>query len=167
LTERPLSRLNPPMTRPRSKTAVAKNAWRLMFDYLLTTSPDRAQSLSRRGLTPNDARALWSLELGEGRPIGTLAREWACDPSNVTFIVDRLARAGFAERRESPTDRRVKLVSLTSAGAKAKREVREEHLAPPADFVSLSREDLDTLVRILAKLRPNRPCPGPGPPSQP
>src|SRR5690242_18313955 len=73
----------------------------------------RSASLARRNLTPNDARALWSLQLDQGRPIGELAREWECDPSNATFIVDRLETAGLAARKPHPSDRRVKLVSLT------------------------------------------------------
>src|SRR5687768_11384101 len=95
------------------KRALAGRAWRLMFDCLMSTRPARDRSLKRRGLTPNDARALTSLERVHGRPIGALARDWACDPSNATFIVGRLERAGLAERRVGPHDRRVKLVALT------------------------------------------------------
>jgi DNA-binding MarR family transcriptional regulator len=38
-------------------------------------------------------------------------REWGCDPSNVTFIIDRLVRDGLASRAESRTDRSVKLIT--------------------------------------------------------
>jgi DNA-binding MarR family transcriptional regulator len=152
LTLRPNSLQNPMMARRRNKAAMTRTAWRLMFDYLMATSPRRTESLSRRHLTPNDARALWSLEPGEGRPIGTLAKDWNCDPSNATFIIDRLVRAGLAERRDSPADRRVKLVALSEAGARARQELREEYLKPPAAFAALSGEDLEQLLRILAKL---------------
>jgi DNA-binding MarR family transcriptional regulator len=46
-----------------------------------------------------------------------LAREWRCDASTATWIVDRLEGKGLAERRAHATDRRVKLVVLTPRGA--------------------------------------------------
>src|ERR1051326_4896104 len=94
----------------RSRSADAQRAWELMFNYLMATGPSRSRALGKRGLTPNDARALWSLADDRGTPIGALAKLWDCDPSNATFIVDRLVRAGYARREESSSDRRVKLV---------------------------------------------------------
>jgi DNA-binding MarR family transcriptional regulator len=138
------------------KAELARQAWRLMFDYVVETSPDRTRSLAQRGLTPNDARALWGLDEVQGRPIGSLAREWECDPSNATFIVDRLERAGLAERRESPIDRRIKLVQLTPAGATVRRELQEEYWRPPASLLALSSVELESLAAALGKLAPPR-----------
>lgn len=135
-----------------SEDNLAGEAWRLMFGYLMQSGPDRARTLGARGLTPNDARALWHLDDGQGRPIGSLARDWNCDPSNATFIVDRLERAGLAERRPDPDDRRVKLVFLTEAGARTKAEVMAEHLRPPASLATLSKTELADLVALLRKL---------------
>jgi DNA-binding MarR family transcriptional regulator len=140
------------MTASDPKASLAGDAWRLMFGYLMQTSPDRARSLEERGLTPNDARALWNLEPDEGRPIGSLARLWGCDPSNATFIVDRLTRAGLAERRTAEDDRRVKLVVLTPLGAKTKQEILEEHSRPPESLQNLSENELTNLIKILGKL---------------
>jgi DNA-binding MarR family transcriptional regulator len=139
------------MTRPR-RSAAAKRAWQLLFDYFMATSPQRAEALAERGLTPNDARALWSLDAAEGKPIGALAKAWKCDPSNATFIVDRLVRAGFASRSESPTDRRVKLVLLTADGLRTKEQLMAAYLSPPADLAALPVEDLETLAEVLEKL---------------
>ena len=84
-----------------------------MFDYLIRSGPHRTRSLAKRGLTPNDSRALFSLAVNEGRTMRTLADSWECDPSNATWIIDRLEKLGLAERRSVPEDRRVKLVVLT------------------------------------------------------
>jgi DNA-binding MarR family transcriptional regulator len=123
-----------------------------MFDFLMSSRPQRDQSLEKRGLTPNDARALSGLREKEGRPIGLLAREWGCDPSNATWIVDRLERNGLAERQASPEDRRVKLVFLTARGARTMKEMLAEFHDPPAEMLKLSGEDLAQLERILKKL---------------
>lgn len=130
----------------------AGQVWQLMFDFLMATRPERDQSLEKRGLTPNDARALSDLSEKQGRPIGTLAKEWACDPSNATWTVDRLERGGLAERRPSPEDRRVKLVFLTARGAKMMKEMLAEFHRPPPALLKLTDAELAELERILGKL---------------
>ena len=134
------------------KAALAKRAWQLMFDYLMYTRPARDRSLESRSLTPNDARALSSLNRDEGCPIGELARAWGCDPSNATFIIRRLEQAGLAERRKMPGDGRVKL--LTARGEKVRKELLAEFHEPPPELLDLASSDLKTLAEILKQLRP-------------
>jgi DNA-binding MarR family transcriptional regulator len=136
----------------QTNEASAERAWTLMFDLLMSSGQARAESLLRRGLTPNDARALWSLDLKDGRPIGELARDWGCDPSNATFIVDRLEKAGLAERHASTADRRVKLVLLTKAGAATKSELQLEYRRPPPEILALDQTDLEALAEILGRI---------------
>ncbi len=123
-----------------------------MFDYFLASSPARARALERRRLTPNDARALWSLDAAAGRPIGSLADEWACDPANATFIIDRLESAGLARRRDSPEDRRIKLVTLTARGAAIKRALLREYRKPPPELARLPAADLACLLALFTRL---------------
>jgi DNA-binding MarR family transcriptional regulator len=136
----------------KSKAALARRVWQLMFEFLMRTAPDRSRSLGRRGLTPNDSRALASLHPQEGRTMRSLADEWECDASNATWIVDRLERFGLAERRTVSHDRRVKLVVLTVRGVKTKGELMEEFLTPPADLLDTSQNDLEALLRALEAL---------------
>jgi DNA-binding MarR family transcriptional regulator len=135
-----------------AKMALARQAWRLMFDYLVRSAPQRTQSLAKRGLTPNDSRSLFSLAADEGRTMRSLADAWHCDPSNATWIVDRLEQLGLAERRSVPDDRRVKLVVLTAKGQKIRSELLKEFHQPPPDLAALDREDLETLLRVIGKL---------------
>jgi DNA-binding MarR family transcriptional regulator len=141
------------MSEPSSRKAdLAGRVWRLMFDFLIRTSPRRTESLGRRGLTPNDSRALASLDPEAGRTMRSLADEWKCDASNATWIVDRLERFGLAERRTVPHDRRVKQVVLTPRGVQTKRELMEEFDAPPPELLELDRTSLEHLRRALEKL---------------
>jgi DNA-binding MarR family transcriptional regulator len=126
--------------------------WQVLFELLLRSAPTRTASLARRGLTPNDSRALFSLDLRTGRSMRALADEWQCDPSNATFIVDRLEELGLASRQPLLTDKRVKLVVLTRKGDRTRRELLHEFNQPPPEFGRLDRADLETLERILAKL---------------
>jgi DNA-binding MarR family transcriptional regulator len=138
--------------RSRTDAAVARRVWQTLFDLLIRSAPLRTASLARRGLTPNDSRALFSLETRTGRSMRSLADEWQCDPSNATFIVDRLEELGLATRQPLLSDKRVKLVALTRKGEKTRAELLEEFHQPPPEFNRLDRAELDTLERIVAKL---------------
>lgn len=142
------------VARAKSKHQVAARAWQLLFDFFASTRPDRDRTLERRNLTANDSRALMSLDVDAGKTMGTLAREWCCDASNATWVVDRLERLGYAQRRPSPQDRRAKLVVLTPKGANAKSEVLEEFRTPPPTFLKLKRGDLERLEKILQEVQP-------------
>ena len=123
-----------------------------MFALLLRLAPRRTKSLAMRGLTPNDSRALFSLDRRSGLSMRSLADEWRRDPSNATWIVDRLETLGLAARRPVPHDRRVKLVLLTRKGQRTRTEswLQEFH-QPPPEF-DLHGADLEALERVLAKM---------------
>jgi len=134
------------------KKALAAEAWRPLVEFFFKTAKHRSRVLGRYGLTPGDARALGSLEPGEGRPMGALAEEWTCDASNATWMVDRLEERGLAERKASPTDRRVKLVVLTPLGRKIRAAIMEGMYEPPPELLRLDRADLEALRDALARL---------------
>jgi DNA-binding MarR family transcriptional regulator len=136
---------------------VARRVWQAMFDLLIRTAPMRTASLARRGLTPNDSRALFSLDPRTGRSMRSLADEWQCDPSNATWIVDHLEELGLARRQPLLHDRRVKLVVLTRKGARTRAELLQEFHQPPPEFDRLNHADLNALDRLLAKLTPAAP----------
>ena len=138
---------------PRDKQALAAAAWRSLFDFIIATSAHRNKALERYDLTPNDSRALFSLDEAAGRPMRDLAAAWACDASNATWIVDRLERKGLAERRASPGDRRVKLVALTARGAQVRAAVSAEMYEPPPELLALDADELAALAAAAARLR--------------
>jgi DNA-binding MarR family transcriptional regulator len=125
-----------------------------MFDLLMRTAPQRMKSLGERGLTPNDARGLSSLDPVEGRTMKSLADEWRCDASNATWIVDRLEKLGLAERTTVPHDRRIKLVVLTREGLRIRTDLMEEYYDPPAEILGLSSAQLKALENVLASIVP-------------
>jgi DNA-binding MarR family transcriptional regulator len=82
----------------------------------------------------------------------SLADEWQCDPSNATWIVNRLEELGLAQRQPVLHDRRVKLVVLTRKGEKIRTALLDEFHQPPQEFDVLQPTDLEALDRVLAKL---------------
>lgn len=139
-------------SRPSSKTALAADVWRQIFDFIVATVPHRNRVLARLGLTPNDSRALTALDPETGRTMRALAREWDCDASTATWIVDRLETKGLAERKPHPTDRRVRLVVLTPTGAQTRADLLAGTYAPPGELMSLSRAELLALRDATARL---------------
>jgi DNA-binding MarR family transcriptional regulator len=141
--------------RARARDSAAA-AWRLIFDYIVATAADRVAVLDRLGLTPAESRALSSLEPKVGRSMRSLAEEWLCDPSNATWLVDRLERQGLVTRVVQEGDRRVKSVVLTPKGKKLRRDLIDSLYTPPADLVALPQRDLDALRTAASKLPARR-----------
>jgi len=135
-----------------SKIDLAAQAWRPLARFFFDTVRHRQRILSQEGLTPNDVRALMVLDPEQGRTMRELAEAWGCDASNATFIVDRLEERTLAERRTIPTDRRVKLVVLTSHGAEVRGRVLERFFEPPPELLALNRADLEVLREAASRL---------------
>jgi DNA-binding MarR family transcriptional regulator len=143
------------MGNPSNKQAEATEAWRRLFNFFISTRGYRDEVLERFGLTPNDSKALATLDPTHGKPMRALANVWGTDASNATWVVDRLERAGLAERRTIARDRRVKLVVLTARGVKTRDEILRAFHAPPPELLTLDRRDLRALGEILGKLAPD------------
>jgi DNA-binding MarR family transcriptional regulator len=145
---------------PRSRAKEsATAAWRHIFDYIRATAADRVAVLDRLGLTPAESRALSSLDPKGGRSMSSLAEEWSCDPSNATWLVDRLERQGLAKRVSRDGDRRVKAVVLTVKGKRIRRQLIESLYTPPPDLIALPLRDLDALRAAASRLPARRSIP--------
>ena len=90
-------------------------------------------------------------ELTEPITARELAVRMGCEPSNVTFVLDRLERAKLVERRPHPVDRRAKQIVLTAAGRTRRDGVLEE-LALDRPTAPLSRDQHETLRGLLETL---------------
>lgn len=142
---------------PRSsRTQSAAAAWRHIFDFIRATASERVALLDRLGLTPVESRALSSLDPDMGRSMRSLADEWECDPSNATWIVDRLERTGLAKRVAKEGDRRVKAVVLTAKGKRVRARLMRSLYTPPRDLAALPLRDLEALRAAASKLPARR-----------
>src|SRR3989442_14838086 len=118
----------------------AREAWGHVVQ-LFTSEENQRSFLDAAGsldVTPAGLRALLCVLPDETTPMGVLAQQWHCDPSNVTAIVDQLEERGFVERRVRASDRRVKIVGLTAGGAAARQRAIERLSVPPVAFDALS-----------------------------
>jgi DNA-binding MarR family transcriptional regulator len=129
----------------------AREAWNTMADLVLDNQRRREVS-EQTGVSFGRMRALRRIA-GRPMPMRELAGLLGVDPPNLTPLVDDLERSGFVERQAHPTDRRVKLVVATPKGAALAQRAEEILDRPPAGLVNLPRDEMETLVRILARVR--------------
>jgi MarR family transcriptional regulator, organic hydroperoxide resistance regulator len=95
--------------------------------------------------------AIWQLDPKLG-PLSRreLAERLHCDPSNVTFLVDRLESRRLLTRARARSDRRTQALALTPAGI----EVRDRLFRTIADssmFTTLTRAQQRQLVDLLQR----------------
>jgi DNA-binding MarR family transcriptional regulator len=129
----------------------AREAWNTMADLVLDNQRRREVS-EQTGVSFGRMRALRRIA-GRPMPMRELAGLLGVDPPNLTPLVDDLERSGLVERQAHPTDRRVKLVVATPKGAALAQRAEEILDRPPAGLVNLPPDEMETLVRILARVR--------------
>jgi DNA-binding MarR family transcriptional regulator len=104
---------------------------------------ERAATL---GLTAAQATAL--REMSGPMTMRELAERMSCEPSNTTFVVDKLEKQSLIERRPHPTDRRAKHLVLTAEGT-ALRERLLELLAVDSPLSALDPQEQRLLHGLL------------------
>lgn len=74
----------------------------------------------------------------------------SCEPSNATFVVDKLEKRGLVERRPHPTDRRARHLVLTPEGSGLRARLLEL-LAEDSPLAGLGPEGQRALQELLEK----------------
>lgn len=112
------------------------------------------EALSGFGLTDASWRPLVHLgRLGEGARQNDLARSLGIEGPSLVRLLDRLAAAGFLERREDPSDRRAKTLHLTPEG----RRLVDRLVAVVSDACASLLDEVDeadfaACMRVFARL---------------
>jgi DNA-binding MarR family transcriptional regulator len=136
-------------SRPEESRSLDRETWSLLQQVVFSQRPRWIAVIREYDLVPPHWIALQTLD--EPKPMGELAKQLACDNSNVTWITDRLEERGLVERRPAPHDRRVKLLVVTERGRRLREEIEARLAEPPPPIASLSREDQRTLRDILRR----------------
>ena len=101
-------------------------------------------------LTHGMAAAVWSTE-PQGTSLMELSTRLHCDRSNATLISERLETAGLARRTIDPTDRRIRILTLTPAGLDARRRLFSS-IGIASGINRLSTRERTQLSKLLAKV---------------
>ncbi len=104
-------------------------------------------------LTVVQLYTLCLMEPGSPLPMNVIANMLICDASNVTGIIDRLFSRHYIERQEKPTDRRVKMIALTSEGEKLRNQIIEKITVYKSEsFDRLNQKQKNDLRDILKEI---------------
>ncbi|MET9337074.1 MarR family transcriptional regulator [Nonomuraea sp. NPDC003804] len=101
------------------------------------------------GLTPTQVVAL--RELSEPITARELAGRMFCEPSNATFVLDRLELQGLVQRLPHPTDRRAKRIVLTPDGERCRADV-VARLGTRSPLTALAADQQEALRELLRAL---------------
>jgi DNA-binding MarR family transcriptional regulator len=135
------------MTTPSEPHAIAERELCGLVNGLAQQIADHVRERAvTLGLTAAQATAL--REMTGPMTMRELAERMSCEPSNATFVIDKLEKQGLVERRPHPTDRRAKHLVLTAAGS-ASRERLLELLVQDSPLAGLSSEQQRALHSLL------------------
>jgi DNA-binding MarR family transcriptional regulator len=104
------------------------------------------------GITPGVGKALVQLPSDHPVPMRELASALHCDNSYITSVIDILEEKGLVERHAHPSDRRIKVISLTEDGALLAKRARAKLAEPPPAFDSLTDTEATQLRDLMRKL---------------
>jgi DNA-binding MarR family transcriptional regulator len=98
-------------------------------------------------------------ELARPQSQRELARRLHYDPSNITALADSLEARGLLERRSDASDRRFRLLALTTEGERLRSTLEERLAKPPAFLNRLTHAEQLQLLELLDKLFGGHPAP--------
>jgi DNA-binding MarR family transcriptional regulator len=90
----------------------------------------------------------------DGMTLSDVSKRMMVSNGNVTGLVERLLEQGIIDRRPSDKDRRAQIVTLTPEGRRFFRAMARSNGDWIGEmFADLSRGDIETLLRLLAKTK--------------
>ena len=112
------------------------------------------RSVSELEMCGSDFAVLEALLHKGPLPVNEIGRKVLLTSGSITVAVDRLETKGLVERRAHGTDRRARIVHLTTQGTKLITRIYADHAADMERLVSasLTRAERETLIGLLKKI---------------
>jgi DNA-binding MarR family transcriptional regulator len=123
--------------------------WSILAAMQFSSRPDWMEL----DMTMAQIKALFTISQGEAVPVSRIAEYLGVGQPTASHLVEKIVRLGFADRSESPTDRRVTLVRLTSKGQDLVRRLYQGGEEQYRSWVSkLNDEERKSLLNGLQAL---------------
>jgi DNA-binding MarR family transcriptional regulator len=136
-------------------------AGQLLFRLWRASHTRTAAALQSIGLTPALFAVLNYLRGRDGAIQQQIGLAMGIDPSTMVSLVDQLERAGLANRRPHPQDRRAREVVVTPKGRRTLKRARELAEQVEADVLQgldpVERRELVALLRKATAAAPPQP----------
>jgi DNA-binding MarR family transcriptional regulator len=104
------------------------------------------------GMSGNEAKVLLAVRPDQGTSMRVLAKLLGFDASNLTGLVDRLEGRRLVERQAEASDRRIKTVVLTDAGARTRETFLARLSADAGPLKTLTQTQVEQLLDLLGEV---------------
>jgi MarR family transcriptional regulator, transcriptional regulator for hemolysin len=141
--------LSPPVGVEQS---LSQNLCWLLSQASYTYTTEMTAEMEALGISPR-AQHVLCMAMGGEHTQTELARKVGLDKTTMVVTLDELEAAGLAERRPSPTDRRVRVIGVTDSGAAKVRQGEEIARRVQARVLSeLTPDERDLFLETLTRL---------------
>ncbi len=128
------------------------HVWLILMKAHQTFLKQAQRSIQGTGLCFSDFTALEILLHKGPIPIITIGEKLQLTSGSLTAAIDRLEKRGLLERSFDPTDRRVRIITLTSAGERLIKDLFKQHSLDMENAMSgLSQNERKQLIQLLKK----------------
>ena len=139
-----------PDAAPGEAQPLALRLWAALARAYGAVGAQAADDMARHELTLAEFGVLEALFHGGALAIGDLQRRVFVSSGGITYLVDRLQRRGFVERRPLANDRRARIAALTPEGEALVRRILPEHAARiKAALSGLGKKEKREALRLL------------------
>lgn len=140
------------MIRDTNNEPSGTHLWLVLRKAFAAWQAQAETSIESLGMCYSDFVILECLLHKGSLPVNTIGQTISLTSGAITTAVDRLQSRGLVERKDSPTDRRLKIVCLTVDGKKLIKAAFQKHERDMESLAaSLSPTERATLVRLLKK----------------
>lgn len=111
------------------------------------------QDMMKYGLNPTEFMVLELLAAKGAQPIQQIGKKILLSSSSMTYVIDKLEKKEFIERKPFETDRRVIFAHITDKGMTFMEESFPHHEKMITDLYSvLSEEELTAFISLVKKV---------------
>src|SRR5437667_1220314 len=145
--------MKPTATRKRATDASGTHLWLVLMKAHRTLERLATRSIESSETGLSDFAVMEMLLHKGPQPVNAIGRRVELTSGAITTAVDRLESRGLVTREAHPSDRRARIVRLTTAGEKQAAKIFADHKAAMDLAASgLSKIERATLIGLLKKL---------------
>jgi MarR family transcriptional regulator, 2-MHQ and catechol-resistance regulon repressor len=147
------SGLSMPVKEAGQKRGEGTHVFQVLWKTYRTLLAIADENKKRAGLGDSDYRVLEALLQNGPLPVNTIGGMINLTTGSLTTAIDRMEAKWLVVRKNSPDDRRIRIVELTAKGRRLAERAFAECSNAMEDAVSvLSREDRLALIELLQRL---------------
>ena len=121
------------------------------IEFLMFSKHQIYELAAQHGLSGMQAITVCFLD--QTKPMHSFNELFGCDPSNVSGIIGGLELKGLVRRFEEPSDHRIKMVDLSSAGQDVRSELLAKLCGPKSSLLAkLSPAETAQFTKLITKL---------------